>query len=85
MIYFSVMAKGLPPMELRGLLQVLKYLQGELSLLFRQRLTAHIFSKYMKDFTFYAVSNLDGRIANPDQVYLLLILCSAFQSVLKLV
>ncbi|CAM9106608.1 unnamed protein product [Ascophyllum nodosum] len=46
---------------------LLKYLQGELSLRFRQRLTAHVISKYMEGVTFYAVSNLDGRIANPDQ------------------
>ncbi|CAN0401704.1 unnamed protein product, partial [Ectocarpus sp. 8 AP-2014] len=34
---------------------------------FRQRLTEHVMSKYMEGFTFYAVSNLDDRIANADQ------------------
>ncbi|CAM9880257.1 unnamed protein product, partial [Ectocarpus sp. 13 AM-2016] len=46
---------------------VLKYCQSELSLRFRQRLTEHVMSKYMEGFTFYAVSNLDDRIANADQ------------------
>lgn len=50
------------------LLQLLKYFQAELSLRFRQRLTEHVMGKYMKGFTFYAVSNLDDRIDNADQV-----------------
>lgn len=49
-------------------LQLLKYFQAELSLRFRQRLTEHVMSKYMTGFNFYAVSNLDDRIANADQV-----------------
>ncbi|CAM9253266.1 unnamed protein product [Pylaiella littoralis] len=46
---------------------MLKYFQSELALRFRQRLTEHVMSKYMKGFNFYAVSNLDDRIANADQ------------------
>eukprot|EP00903_Cladosiphon_okamuranus_P014330 g13308.t1 len=46
---------------------LLKYCQSELSLRFRQRLTEHVMSKYMKGFNFYAVSNLDDRISNADQ------------------
>ncbi|CAM9545305.1 unnamed protein product, partial [Hapterophycus canaliculatus] len=46
---------------------LLKYFQSELSLRFRQRLTEHVMSKYMRGFNFYAVSNLDDRIANADQ------------------
>ncbi|CAM9667803.1 unnamed protein product, partial [Choristocarpus tenellus] len=47
---------------------LLKYFQAELALRFRQRLTEHVLGKYMSGFTYYAVSNLDNRISNPDQV-----------------
>lgn len=58
-----------PPGLSLSCVQVLKYCQSELSLRFRQRLTKHVMSKYMEGFTFYAVSNLDDRIANADQVH----------------
>lgn len=48
--------------------QLLKYFQAEMALRFRQRLTEHVMEKYMKGFNFYAVSNLDDRLSNADQV-----------------
>lgn len=48
--------------------QLLKYFQAEMALRFRQRLTEHVMDKYMKGFNFYAVSNLDDRLSNADQV-----------------
>lgn len=48
--------------------QGLKYGLNEMSLLFRVRLTEHIYKKYMQGITFYRLSNLDGRIDNVDQL-----------------
>lgn len=48
--------------------QLLKYFQAEMALRFRQRLTEHVMAKYMRGFNFYAVSNLDDRLSNADQV-----------------
>ncbi|GLH00676.1 ATP-binding cassette sub-family D member 3-like protein [Gryllus bimaculatus] len=47
---------------------VLKYSIGELKLRLRTRLTHHLFEQYLKGFTYYKMSNLDNRIANPDQL-----------------
>ncbi|XP_037387112.1 ATP-binding cassette sub-family D member 3b [Pygocentrus nattereri] len=41
---------------------------NELKLRFRVRLTKHLYSHYLRGFTFYKVSNVDNRIANPDQL-----------------
>lgn len=46
----------------------LKYALEELHLRFRSRLTKHLMDKYMKNYTFYQLSNIDGRISNPDQL-----------------
>jgi len=46
----------------------LKYTLEELHLRFRNRLTKHLMDKYMKNYTFYQLSNIDGRISNPDQL-----------------
>lgn len=47
---------------------VLKYSLAELAMRFRERLTRHLFSHYVRGFTYYQVSNLDNRVSNPDQV-----------------
>jgi ATP-binding cassette, subfamily D (ALD), member 3 len=39
-----------------------------LKLRFRTRLTKHLYSKYLKDLTYYKMSNLDNRITNADQL-----------------
>lgn len=46
----------------------LKYGLDELKLRFRTRLTKFLYSKYLKDLTYYKMSNLDNRIANADQL-----------------
>eukprot|EP00794_Sanderia_malayensis_P007819 gene7819-8666_t len=48
--------------------QLLKYGLNELKLRFRSRLTLHLQEKYLSGFTYYKMSNLDTRIANPDQL-----------------
>lgn len=47
---------------------VLKYGLNQLKLRFRTRLTNHLYSKYLKGFTYYKMSNLDNRVANADQL-----------------
>lgn len=47
---------------------MLSYHQAELSLRYRMRLTQHIHDKYLSQLTFYAISALDDRIKNPDQL-----------------
>uniref|UniRef100_A0A1I7XQB6 ABC transmembrane type-1 domain-containing protein n=1 Tax=Heterorhabditis bacteriophora TaxID=37862 RepID=A0A1I7XQB6_HETBA len=47
---------------------MLKFGLSELKLRFRERLTKHLYAKYLKDFTFYKMSNLDNRIQNADQL-----------------
>mmetsp|Transcript_109 Transcript_109/g.318 ORF Transcript_109/g.318 Transcript_109/m.318 type:complete len:648 (+) Transcript_109:36-1979(+) len=47
---------------------LLKYSLVELSIRFRERLTKHLFAEYLRGFTYYKISNLDNRIANPDQL-----------------
>ena len=46
----------------------IKLLINTLALSFRSRLTAYAHDQYMKDITFYKVSNLDNRIRNVDQL-----------------
>lgn len=47
---------------------MLAYLQCKLSIAYRTRLTNHIHDLYLSDTTFYALSNLDDRIKNVDQL-----------------
>ncbi|KAH7701626.1 CRE-PMP-2 protein, partial [Aphelenchoides avenae] len=47
---------------------LLKFGLSELKLRFRERLTHHLYKKYLDGFTFYKMSNLDNRIANADQL-----------------
>lgn len=47
---------------------VLKYGLNQLKLRFRTRLTNYLYSKYLRGFTYYKMSNLDNRIANADQL-----------------
>lgn len=47
---------------------MLKYGLDELKLRFRSRLSRHFYSRYMRGFTFYKMSNLDNRISNADQL-----------------
>jgi ABC-type uncharacterized transport system fused permease/ATPase subunit len=46
----------------------LSYHQCKLALQYRTRLTKHIHEKYLSNMTFYAISALDDRIKNADQL-----------------
>ncbi|KAJ6116817.1 hypothetical protein N7512_006542 [Penicillium capsulatum] len=47
---------------------MLSYHQCRLALSYRKRLTDYIHDKYLSNMTFYAISALDDRIKNPDQL-----------------
>ncbi|KAJ9201617.1 hypothetical protein DTO164E3_3510 [Paecilomyces variotii] len=47
---------------------MLSYHQCRLALQYRKRLTEHVHDKYLSNMTFYAISALDDRIKNPDQL-----------------
>jgi len=45
----------------------LDFLNKRLSIHFRKRLTNYFHEQYLRDMIFYQASNIDSRIANPDQ------------------
>ncbi|XP_050314343.1 ATP-binding cassette sub-family D member 3 [Anthonomus grandis grandis] len=47
---------------------VLKYAIGDLKIRLRTNLTKRLYEDYLKNYTYYRISNLDNRIANPDQL-----------------
>uniref|UniRef100_A0A6M2D8Q8 Putative secreted protein n=1 Tax=Rhipicephalus microplus TaxID=6941 RepID=A0A6M2D8Q8_RHIMP len=47
---------------------LLKYGLSELRLRFRSRLHHALYKEYLSGITYYRMSNLDNRIANPDQL-----------------
>nr|QNH67960.1 ATP-binding cassette transporter subfamily D member 3 [Brachionus plicatilis] len=47
---------------------LLKYGIDELKLRFRTRMTKFLYSKYLRNLTYYKMNNLDNRIANADQL-----------------
>ena len=45
------------------------HLNKIIGLYFRQNLTRYYHEKYLSGMTFYQITNLDNRIANPDQIF----------------
>lgn len=47
---------------------VLKYSIGEIKIKLRTNMTRRLYDEYLKNFTYYRMSNLDNRISNADQL-----------------
>lgn len=47
---------------------ILKYSIGELKICLRTNMTRRLYDEYLKNFTYYRMTNLDNRIANADQL-----------------
>ena len=45
---------------------LLRFLEAKVAMAFRGRLTKEAYTRYMTNQTYYRVSNLDGRLDNPD-------------------
>lgn len=46
---------------------MIRFLESKLSIAFRSRLVNKLYDDYMRNETYYRVSNIDSRMANPDQ------------------
>lgn len=67
--FIGFTAKYLSAMPLISLVNnLLKYGLDELRLRFRTRLTNYLYSKYLRNLTYYKMNNLDNRISNADQL-----------------
>lgn len=47
---------------------VLKYSIGALKIQLRTNMTRHLYEQYLKNYTYYRITNLDNRISNADQL-----------------
>ncbi|XP_072388638.1 ATP-binding cassette sub-family D member 3 [Diabrotica undecimpunctata] len=47
---------------------VLKYSIGALKIQLRTNMTRHLYEEYLKNYTYYRITNLDNRISNADQL-----------------
>ncbi|KAK9879962.1 hypothetical protein WA026_008471 [Henosepilachna vigintioctopunctata] len=47
---------------------VLKYSVGDMKIRLRTNMTKRLFDEYLKNFTYYRITNLDNRISNADQL-----------------
>ena len=52
--------------DLNNSLLLLRFLEAKVAMAFRGRLTKEAYTRYMTNQTYYRVSNLDGRLDNPD-------------------
>ncbi|XP_012226570.1 ATP-binding cassette sub-family D member 3 [Linepithema humile] len=64
--HLSVMVVMLPVISI--VTNIMKYGLSEIKLRLRTNITRYLMDQYLKGFTYYKMSNLDTRIANPDQL-----------------